>query len=154
MIKKITLILLILFTTFGMISCGKKENSEQSKTIPENFLETVNNDEYLTENDKEKAIEIIQEYVEKEKKFINDDGEIKEENYNNYYELYKKWHEKVHVFSLDQSSFLFNSYGKLKNDDFEFYESNLNNKITDDSLLIQIEFFRNTFFLDEKELIL
>ena len=59
MIKKITLILLILFTTFGMISCGKKENSEQSKTIPENFLETVNNDEYLTENDKEKAIEII-----------------------------------------------------------------------------------------------
>ena len=90
MIKKITLILLILFTTFGMISCGKKENSEQSKTIPENFLEKVNNDEYLTENDKEKAIEIIQEYVEKEKKFINDDGEIKEENYNNYYELYKK----------------------------------------------------------------
>ena len=58
------------------------------------------------------------------------------------------------VFSLDQSSFLFNGYGKLKNDDFEFYESNLNNKITDDSLLIQIEFFRNTFFLDEKELIL
>ena len=50
--------------------------------------------------------------------------------------------------------FLFNGYGKLKNDDFEIYESNLDNKITDDSLLIQIEFFRNTFFLDEKELIL
>ena len=26
--------------------------------------------------------------------------------------------------------------------------------LTDDSLLTQIEFFRNTFFLDEKELIL
>ena len=50
--------------------------------------------------------------------------------------------------------FLFNGYGKLKNDDFKIYESKLDNKITDDSLLIQIEFFRNTFFLDEKELVL
>ena len=46
--------------------------------------------------------------------------------------------------------FLFNGYGKLKNDDFKIYESKLDNKITDDSLLIQIEFFRNTFFWMKK----
>lgn len=95
MIKKITSILLILFITFAMISCDKKENSKQGKTIPENFLEKVNNDEYLTENDKEKAIEIIKEYIEKEKKFIGDDGMFKEETINESFELFMNYSNKL-----------------------------------------------------------